>query len=58
MMCSPLVKNQAVARDRFFRFFGRVVDAVEAVDGICIDYLAVAIIFERDDVFRSLSKTI
>jgi hypothetical protein len=58
MMRSPLVKDQAVARDGFFCFFGMIVDVVEAVDRVCIDYLAVTIIFEREDVFRSLSKSI
>lgn len=58
MMRSPLVKDQAVARDGFFCFFGRIIDVVEAVDRIWIDYLAVTIIFERNDVFRCSSKTI
>lgn len=57
MIRSPLVKDQAVARDGFL-CFGMVVDVVEAVGGISIDYLAVTIIFERDDVFRGLSKSI
>lgn len=58
MVRSPFVKDQAVARDGFFCFFSMTVDVVEAVGGICIDYLPVTIIFERDDVFRGLSKSI
>ena len=58
MIRSPLVKDEAVARDGFFCFFSMIVDVVEAVGGICIDYLPVTIIFERDNVFRGLSKTI